>query len=186
MSQLYDYQRHWLSKEEADVLFQQGWNTWPWTQGAVHLFGRSIREPRRSFFQGDIGIQYTYAGRRLIGQGWMPELDHLKERINQEYGVSFNSVLVNGYRNGQDYMGYHQDNEVELGALPHIASISIGAERDFLLKSMVQPASVEKIFLHHGSMLFMYPEVQKSFKHALPKRLGCHSPRINLTFRQIL
>ena len=180
------YQPQWLPLDEAHALFELGWETWPWQQGSVILFGKEIPEPRRSFFQADPGLAYTYAKRRLTGQGWLPELDDLRCRVNQALGTRFNSVLVNAYRDGRDYMGYHQDHEPELGPHPHVASISLGASRDFLFKAVSNPKEVHRLHLQNGSLLHMIPPCQRTFKHALPKRLKCFSPRINLTFRELM
>ena len=185
-SQPWAYYPNWLSTEEAQALFVQGWESWPWEQGSVVLFGKTIPEPRRSFFQADSGLTYTYSKRLLLGKGWLPELDTLRNRVNAALGTQFNSVLVNAYRDGRDYMGYHQDHEPELGPHPHVASISLGASRDFLLKAVSNPEKVHSIHLEHGALFHMIPPCQRTFKHALPKRLKCHQPRINLTFRELM
>lgn len=185
-SQPWAYYPNWLSAKEAQALFVQGWESWPWEQGSVVLFGKEIPEPRRSFFQADPGLTYVYAKRRLTGMGWLPELEALRVRVNEALGTRFNSVLVNAYRDGRDYMGYHQDHEPELGPHPHVASISLGAARDFLFRSIEVPRMVHALQLQPGSLLHMIPPCQRTFKHALPKRLKCHQPRINLTFRELM
>ena len=180
------YTPAWLSASEAETLYAEGWTKWPWEQGSVKLFGKLIPEPRRSFFQADEGLTYTYSKRRLVGQGWLPELKAMKDRLNNDLGTRFNSVLVNAYRDGRDYMGYHQDHEPELGPAPHVASISLGASREFLFKSLHHPEETHRIVLESGALLHMLPPCQKAYKHALPKRRGCHEPRMNLTFRELM
>ena len=129
------YFPQWLDAERARHLLRTGWENWPWEQGTVSLFGRLHLEPRRSFYQADEGCNYRYAGRTLRGMGWHPDLAGLRSDIEAELGTQFNSVLVNAYRNGHDYMGYHQDNEPELGPHPHVASLSLGASRDLVFRS---------------------------------------------------
>ena len=180
------YFPQWLDDGRAEHLMRTGWEDWPWEQGTVSLFGRLHLEPRRSFFQADEGCDYRYAGRTLRGQGWHPDLAQLRSEIETELGTPFNSVLVNAYRNGRDYMGYHQDNEPELGPHPHVASLSLGASRDFILRSKDASKKRFTLALNSGDLLWMQPPCQHLFEHALPKRLRVDSPRINLTFRQIV
>ena len=121
----------WLSAAEATALLAQLEGRRDWTQGSVRLFGREVPEPRLTFFEGDLGITYTYAHRRLEGRGWSPELAALRDRIRAEFGLDANTVLANLYRDGRDSMGWHRDNERELGHDPHVASLSLGEARDF-------------------------------------------------------
>ena len=151
----------------------------------MSLFGRLHLEPRRSFYQADEGCNYRYAGRTLRGMGWHPDLAGLRSDIEAELGTQFNSVLVNAYLNGHDYMGYHQDNEPELGPHPHVASLSLGASRDFVFRSKDATKKRFMLALHSGDLLWMQPPCQQMFEHALPKRLRVDLPRISLTFRQI-
>ncbi len=175
----------WMPPEESDALLRQALDRWPWEQGKVQLFGTWHPEPRWSFFQADPGLMYRYAGRTLVADGWLPELHALRQRIEHELGIPFNSVLVNGYRHGADYMGYHRDNEMELGPNPHVASLSLGATRDFLLRRLAPPKDRHVLSLQSGDLLWMQAPCQHAFEHALPKRLRVKTFRINLTFRQI-
>ena len=118
---------------------------------------------------------------------WFEELDSLRHSIAAAIAASINSVLVNLYRDGHDSMGWHADDEPELGDRPVIASLSLGVEREFLLRYRDVSRGIPKqsIVLPNGSLLVMAGDTQKFWQHALPKRRGITTPRINLTFRQI-
>lgn len=120
-------------------------------------------------------------------QPWLPELTELRTSIERATGTPFNSVLINLYRDGADSMGWHADDEPELGDQPIIASMSLGAERDFVMRRREQTSLHKKqvIQLKHGSLLLMQGDTQRFWHHALPKRRKITTPRINLTFRRI-
>ena len=94
-------------------------------------------------------------------------------------------MLANLYRDGRDRMGWHRDDERELGAQPVIASISLGAARRFVLKQRADPKVSRAITLPHGSLLLMAGDTQAHYRHALPATAKAVGPRINLTFRRI-
>ncbi|MBT5887388.1 MAG: alpha-ketoglutarate-dependent dioxygenase AlkB, partial [Acidiferrobacteraceae bacterium] len=101
-------------------------------------------------------------------------------------GYSFNSVLLNYYRTGSQSMGWHSDDERELGPAPTIASISLGSPRRFLLRHRRRKdLPVHEIVLGHGSLLLMSGESQIAWRHSVPKTARPVAPRVNLTFRQI-
>jgi alkylated DNA repair dioxygenase AlkB len=116
---------------------------------------------------------------------WLHPLHELRRLVSKAAGCNFNSVLVNLYRDGNDSMGWHSDNEPELGAAPVIASISLGATRDFHVRSRRGAGDVQSIPLTHGSLLVMHGSSQSEWQHALPRRKRVTEPRINLTFRLI-
>jgi alkylated DNA repair dioxygenase AlkB len=99
--------------------------------------------------------------------------------------VDFNSVLANLYRDGRDSMGWHSDDEPELGSQPAIGSLSLGATRRFVLKHRNDPSRKLVLELPHGSLLVMRGATQANYRHALPRTSRPVGPRINLTFRQI-
>ncbi|HLM54443.1 MAG TPA: alpha-ketoglutarate-dependent dioxygenase AlkB, partial [Pseudoxanthomonas sp.] len=98
----------------------------------------------------------------------------------------FNSVLANLYRSGRDAMGWHSDDERELGPEPVIASLSLGAARRFVLKSRHDPTLKREFVLPHGSLLVMAGQTQRHYRHCLPRTAKPTGERINLTFRQVL
>ena len=177
--------KEWLSTAEADALLATLEARNDWTQGRIRMFGREIPEPRLTFFEGDPGVRYTYAHRSLEGQGWTPELEALRDRFERDFGITTNTVLANMYRDGQDSMGWHRDNEPELGPDPKVVSLSLGAARDFDLRCDAD-GRVQRLYLEHGDLLVMGSESQTKWMHCLPKRLRVGDLRINLTFRQVL
>lgn len=176
----------WLSTGEADTLYLRLLADVPWETHRIRLFGRLVDSPRLSCWIGDPGTRYRYSGTLFEPHPWPRSLRTLRERLSAALGVDFNSVLVNRYRDGRDAMGWHRDDEPELGPQPVIASISLGATRRFRLKAddaAVPPLSLD---LPHGSVLVMRGHTQSRFRHALPRTARPVGERINLTFRRIV
>jgi alkylated DNA repair dioxygenase AlkB len=156
-----------------------------WEQHHLTIFGRRVASPRQSCWIGDADAVYTYSGTRFAPQAWTPVLTQLRERLDALCGQSFNSVLCNLYRDGRDSMGWHSDDEPELGSEPVIASLSFGAVRRFRLRHKRDPALQLVLELPPGSLLVMAGATQRNYRHDLPRALRVHEPRINLTFRRI-
>ena len=175
----------WLSREDADLAFTSLLAEVPWTQGTIVMFGRELREPRLSAWLGDEGAGYTYSGRRLVPAPWTKTTAALRDAASSVAGCAFNSVLVNRYRDGNDSMGFHADDEPELGPDPVIASVSLGAARRFVLRHRKDRASSLSLTLPHGSLLVMAGTTQRFHRHAVPKTRDA-GERLNLTFRRIL
>ncbi|EJN8557957.1 MULTISPECIES: alpha-ketoglutarate-dependent dioxygenase AlkB family protein [Vibrio] len=176
------YDPHFLNHLEADNYFDQLRKTLPWHQEHITMFGKSVLQPRLQAWHGDAA--YTYSGLTMQPHPWTPELTQLKVRCESVADVTFNSVLANLYRHGQDSMGWHQDNEPELGRNPVIASLNLGETRRFLLRNLHCKTEIE-YELSHGSLLIMAGELQHHWKHCVPKTAKTKDERINLTFRQI-
>lgn len=168
---------------EADVLYNTLLEQTPWEQGTIKIFGKDLLEPRLKAWFGTKA--YTYSGITHQPSPFPTELEEVKQSIEKLTQQSFNSCLINLYRDGSDSMGWHQDNEKELGKNPTIASLSLGAERVFHLKQIKLKSDSIKLPLAHGSLLVMSEETQHFWKHQLPKTKKVSSPRINLTFRFI-
>lgn len=177
--------RGWLSAAEADALQATLEARSDWTHGRIRMFGREIPEPRLTFFEGDPGVRYTYAYRPLDGLGWSPELEALRDRFARDFGIKTNTVLANLYRDGQDSMGWHRDDEPELGPDPLVVSLSLGATRDFAVRRDAD-RSTQRFALGHGDLLIMGSKSQTQWTHSIPKRLKINILRINLTFRQVI
>lgn len=168
--------RHFLIELEREL---------DWHQPDVLLFGRKMRVPRKVAWHGDPGIQYSYSGVRHASQGWTPVLQTLRANLEEFLDIKLNGVLANFYRTGADSMGWHRDNEPELGAEPIIPSLSFGGPRRFLFRHRITREKIE-LQLASGSLLLMQGQLQTFWEHSLPKTKTPCLPRINLTFRQLV
>jgi alkylated DNA repair dioxygenase AlkB len=180
------YISDWLSSTEAGLALTALLNEVPWTQHQVRLFGRSLPAPRLSAWIGDPGASYTYSRTRHEPQPWTPVLSQLRQRLCTELGADFNSVLVNRYRDGRDSMGWHADDEAELGAEPLIASVSLGATRRMHFRPRQSGSASTSLDLESGSLLLMSGGTQQHYQHAINKTRTKVAERINLTFRSIV
>ncbi len=162
----------------------------PWREEEIVLWGRRYKQPRLIAWYGDEGSAYTYSGITLMPLPWSELLTGLKQVVEQLAKTSFNSVLLNYYRNERDSMGMHSDDEPELGENPVIASLSFGAERTLVFKhrkrSKRKDLSSVRVPLASGSLLLMSGETQHHWKHGIEKQKTPCGPRLNLTFRRIM
>ncbi len=176
------YYPHFFTPEEADTLLatlQKGID-WKQEQGR---FGRPF--PRLTALYADAGATYTYSGVTYPSLPWTAELDAVRRRVEAAAGAPFNSVLLNRYRDGSDSIGWHADDEPELGTNPVVPSISLGAGRRFLLRHNESRQKLEYL-LRHGSLLVMAGALQHHWQHSIPKSTAAVGERINLTFRNLL
>lgn len=176
------YHEHFLAREEADALFTHLREGVAWKQergswGAPY--------PRLTALYGDDGLVYTYSGVSYPCLPWTAELERVRQRVEEASGADFNSVLLNLYRDGRDSMGWHADDEPELGTNPVVPSVSLGAPRRFVLRHNRTKRRIEYT-LAHGSLLIMSGTLQHFWKHQLPKTARPVGERINLTFRKIV
>ena len=156
----------------------------PWQNETVRMFGKQITMRRMVSWHADEGLTYSYSGIRKTASAWTDALLEMKSVCETLSKAEFNSCLLNLYPEGRDSMGWHSDNEKELGPDPLIASVSLGAARPFSLRHTASGETVS-IMLEHRSILFMGSGVQKHWKHSLPPMNKISTPRINLTFRKI-
>lgn len=180
------FDARWLPEADADRLLRGLREVVQWEIHRIRLFGREHASPRLSCWIGDSGTGYRYSDSYFEPRPWPPELTGLRERLCAELGTGFNSVLANLYRDGSDCMGWHSDDETELGPAPVIASLSLGATRRFVLKHRREPQRKLEIALPHGSLLVMSGATQRNYRHALPRTAKPVGERINLTFRRIV
>lgn len=168
----------------ADGLFQQLLNELAWQEESIFLFGRWLKVPRLMCWYGDPNAYYQYSHVVHPPLPWTETLKKIQQDLEQARGYSFNSVLGNLYRDGNDSMGCHADDEKELGQNPLIASLSLGDSR--LLKFKHQRHGIKlDVSLEHGDLLIMAGTLQHHWQHQLPKTRQPKSARINLTFRTI-
>ena len=159
--------------------------TVPWRQDSITLYGKSHPQPRLSAWYGDLA--YRYSGLTLQPLPWTSQLLEIKDQVEQLTGHEFNSVLLNYYRDQNDSMGMHSDDEKELGQEPAIASLSLGEERVFCLKHKTRrDLQTFKLPLPDSSLLLMRGPTQRHWRHGINKSKRFLGPRINLTFRYIL
>lgn len=176
---------NFFTQEESDVFYQTLKKSIPWEQQPITMFGKKVMQPRLTSWHGDENCRYKYSGLQLTPKAWTPELLEIKCRIEAAVDSDFNSVLLNNYRDENDSMGWHRDDEKELGPNPLIASVSFGATREFQIRHLEDHSLKFKILLPHGSLLVMGGACQHHWQHAIPKTKAAHQPRINLTFRKI-
>jgi len=186
---LRDAELHYLSafysRAESQQVMEQLLATVPWQQETLKFGGRQVLVPRLQAWYGELTANYGYSGLHLAPLAWTPALLAIKTKIEKSFDMSFNSVLLNYYRNGRDSVAWHSDDETELGPDPLIASLSFGAERRFEMKHRDGKTPKINIELADGSLLLMGSGMQRHWSHQLPKQPWVTAPRLNLTFRLI-
>ena len=176
--------------DDAEYLYQALLQELPWQADVVTLFGKTHVTTRKIVWMGDAKRSYHYSGHTRQSTVWHPKVVHIKQRIEHrlaEAGVAtkFNSCLLNWYPTGMDGMGYHADDEREMGMNPVIASVSLGATRKFAFKHNVTKETVA-LPLHAGQLIVMRGETQRHWKHSITKTKKVPDGRISLTFRKIM
>ena len=180
-----DFQPHWLERATADRWLALLLEQTPWQQPQVRLYGREHPVPRLVAWYGDAEAGYRYSGLTHQPLPWTPLLAEIRARLVATLGQPLNGVLLNYYRDGQDSMGWHSDDEAELGANPLIASLNLGATRRFDLRRKGQSRIEHSLSLNHGSLLVMGGPTQHYWQHQVAKTRSPCAPRLNLTFRLI-
>lgn len=175
------YDPNFCSPDEADALLAWLRTEVPWKQETVR--GQPL--PRLNAWFADAGLKYAYSGLSHTGTGWLPELEAVKRKVEAVAGTTFNSLLLNFYRDGRDSIGFHTDAEPELGENPAVATVSFGAVREFVLRHKKTKETL-KYRLGHGSLMVMGGASQHHWLHALPKTEEEVGERISLTFRKIV
>ncbi len=180
---------------DANALYNNLLTELPWQSDIVTLFGKTHVTTRQIVWMGDHDVSYYYSGQTRRAIPWTKQMLHVKRHIEQQLSssginVDFNSCLLNYYPSGEDGMGYHADDEKELGAQPIIASLSLGARRKFVFKHKTirqknKPVKVE-LYLESGQLIVMHGDTQDFWKHTITKTKTVTSGRISLTFRKVL
>lgn len=170
-----------MHDDEATRYFNILMKDTPWKNDEVVIFGKYITTKRQVAWFGDCNFQYTYSNKTKTALPWTTTLLELKEKVEAITKTSFNSCLLNLYHDGSEGLGWHSDDEKELGNNT-IASLSLGATRRFLFKNKTTKETVEYT-LHHGSLVIMAGNTQKDWLHSIPPSKKVRDPRINLTFR---
>lgn len=173
-----------FDREQATTLFKALMQKLKWQNESIRMYGKLVPVPRLVCWHGDRGAVYRYSGITHEPLPWTPELNVVRKKIQTATNLKFNSVLANLYRNERDSMGWHADNEKELGENPSIASVSLGDQRNFKLRHN-RTKEIVSVDLPHGSLLVMTGNLQHNWQHSLPKCRKTKSERINLTFRLV-
>lgn len=179
-------QRRFPSSLAPDVALRRLIEEIPWRSETIRLWGKAMAQPRLTAWYGDPGRDYSYSGLTLKAETWTPLLHTLKTEVERATGAEFNSVLLNYYRHERDSVGYHSDDEKELGRNPVIASLSFGETRTFVFKCKRKRHRPLRLELEHGSLLLMQGPTQHNWLHGIEKETRSRGPRVNLTFRRIL
>ena len=182
------YYPGFFSKVEANDLYTQLLAKVDWVQNKIKMYGKENLVPRLEAWYGDKGMTYTYSGITQEPKPWIDELLEIKSAIEPLANITFNSVLINYYRDGKDRVAWHSDDEKELGPNPIIGSVSLGAERKFKLrhKNYSENGHQTALDLENGSLLLMKGTTQQFWKHEIPRTSVSIGGRINLTFRVIV
>lgn len=182
---------HFIKSEQASLLFEYLTMNISWQQDQIRIHQKVIDVPRLHAWYQDNAQVYEYSGIKLTVQPWLKVLNKIKSQLNEQCehvlneSVFFNAMLANLYRDNNDSVAWHSDDEPELGETPIIASVSLGAKRDFKMKHKIT-GETRTIPLTHGSLLLMAGETQNYWQHAILKSKKVIAPRINLTFRHLL
>ena len=178
------YFPNFIEQEESRSLLDRLDKELLWRQESIKIFGKLVPQPRLISWQSD--LPYKYSGLILDPTPWISTILELKKKVEAASGEHFNSCLINKYRDGSDYMGWHRDNEKELGPNPVVSSLSFGAERVFKFRKKEDKSSKVSISLKNGSLLVMGGTCQHEWEHGISKTSRPIEPRINVTFRRIV
>lgn len=176
---------HWQNAEHSELWFQRLVQLLQWQHESLMMYGKQVQVPRLVAYYGDENARYRYSGVWHQPMNWTPLLLSIKQMLEQSFDTRINSVLCNLYRNGHDAMGWHSDNEAELGSEPSIFSLSLGATRFFDYRRKSDHSIKHRIQLNSGSLLIMRGQFQALWQHQVPRQKRITDPRINLTFRYV-
>ena len=171
-----------LDPLRADELLQEVTLLANWQRERFTMFGRELTAPRLTAWYGEPGARYRYSGVDRLAEPWLPSVRRLAEQVAAAVGWRFNYVLVNRYRTGRDALGWHADDESDLGDTPVLAAVSVGAERVFRCRPRRGGQSEGKV-LGHGSLLLMWGDSQRHYKHCVPPTRRAVGERLSFTFR---
>lgn len=171
--------------DEADEYLKNVLTEIHWKQEPILIFGKWVMQPRLTALYGVSDKPFGYSGITMQPIPMTKPILEIKKRLSEVSEIDFNTVLFNQYRNGQDSMGWHRDNESELGVNPVVASISFGETRKFRFRHYDEKKLTIDVQLTHGSLLLMTGQTQHNWEHSLPKTAKSEKSRINLTFRKV-
>ncbi|RWY53703.1 alpha-ketoglutarate-dependent dioxygenase AlkB family protein [Mucilaginibacter gilvus] len=182
---LMEYKPDFFTRAECDTLIPALKTKIRWNQETIQMYGKLLNTPRLTAWYGDNSKTYAFSGKKYDPYLWTDELLFIKHRVDAAAGITFNSVLLNLYRNGNDSVAWHADDEPELGINPVIASVSFGQIRRFDVRHKTDKQQKYSVELENGSLLVMKGDLQHNWLHQVPKSTRALGERINLTFRVI-
>jgi alkylated DNA repair dioxygenase AlkB len=172
-----------FSKEESDHYLEKLLSEIEWQQDKMKIYGKEVKLPRLTAWYGEHRNDYSYSGISMKSKPWTPELKSIKKKIEDFTGIKFTSVLLNYYRDGNDSVSWHRDNEKVLRVNPVIASVSFGATRTFKFRHVNDFTLIHSVELEHETFVLMKGETQHKWQHQIPKSKKIRKARISLTFR---
>ncbi len=181
--ELLDYRPGVFSADESACLMKKLISEMPWQQKLVKMYDKKILTPRLTVWVGDPGTDYSFSGEKHNPLPWTEDLLMIKNRIEPLAGITFNSVLLNYYRDGNDSVAWHSDNESVLGENPVVVSVTFGQVRSFDIRNKKDHAQKYAVKLEDGSYLLMKGDLQKYWEHRIAKSTKPMNERLNLTFR---
>ena len=169
-----------MAHDAADRAFIRLKSGIVWQQEIAKIHGKEIPVPRLTAWYGEVA--YRYSGVYHPASPFPSVVAPLRKLAEDLSGASFNTVLLNQYRDGRDSVSWHADDEEVLGDNPTIASLTFGEERRFHFRHKKSGDRIS-VDLPHNSALIMSGATQHYWVHQLPKTAKQVGPRINLTFR---
>ncbi|MDQ8043130.1 MAG: alpha-ketoglutarate-dependent dioxygenase AlkB [Solirubrobacteraceae bacterium] len=176
---------------EATVTYVTSWIDAATQQGVVEALtamapsyeASGLRAPRLIAAFADPGVS---GGGMDQEHPWPAPVATLRDRLAEEAGHPFNYAIVNWYRDGTDFVGWHPD-KIDLHVPDtSIAILSLGAPRPLRFRAIADGAPLAEFTLASGSVLWMAGELQRHYEHSVPKDPAITSPRFSITFRNIL
>jgi alkylated DNA repair dioxygenase AlkB len=183
--ELLEYIPGLFNPQESIALMNKFISNVPWQQRIITMYGKQIITPRLTAWYGDKGKDYTFSGTKFDPLPWTKELQQIREKTEKIAGITFNTVLLNYYRDGNDSVAWHSDDEYDLGNKPVIASVSLGQARRFDVRHKTDHQKKYSVNLENGSLLLMKGDLQHSWEHRIAKSTKPLKERVNLTFRVI-
>lgn len=174
----------YLNQAQQQALLIEA-ESYPMTRPELTVYGKSHPIPRSQVWFADKGCDYYYSGLFIEALPWPRYAEKLRHKLIRDYSLVSNGVLVNSYRDGTESMGWHSDDEKEIESGSDIASVTLGASRDFFIRNKLTKEKTV-LTLNSGDLLIMHWPMQQHWEHALPKRMRVKQTRVNYTFRKLI
>ena len=184
--ELLEYHPGFCDEQQSQYLLEKLIADTPWSQKVVQMYDKQVVTPRLTAWYADPAIHDYTTMLLAVPHPWTPELRMLKQKVEQLAGITFNSVLLNYYRDGNDSVAWHSDNEKALGKHPIIASLSFGQVRSFDIRNKQNHRNKYSIKLENGSLMIMKGNLQQNWEHRIAKSVKPMKGRLNLTFRVVI